>query len=377
MIEPRVHRILMTGDTVGGVWTFTIELAEALGARGVEVVLAAMGGPPSADQRAQAARIPTLDLLASDFRLEWMNDPWDDVEESGRWLLDLEEEYAPDVVHLNTLCHGALPWRSAVVLTAHSCVLSWWEAVHGEPAPPRWNRYRAEVEQSLKAVDLLTTPSRSMMDAVEAQYGPDLPRTRVAPNGCRGSRFCAAGKEPFVLAAGRLWDEAKNIRAVAEAAGRLPWPVYIAGEHRHPDGRIADFPGCRILGLLAPGDLAGWYGRASIYALPARYEPFGLSALEAALSGCALVLGDIPSLREVWHDAAVFVSPGDPAAVESGIRSLIDDPDFRAEVARRCADRACRFTPERMAQEYFDAYRFVAGRAGNRRPVLAGSRWSS
>ncbi len=32
--------------------------------------------------------------------------------------------------------------------------------------------------------------------------------------------------------------------------------------------------------------------------LPARYEPFGLSVLEAALSGCALVLGDIPSLRE-------------------------------------------------------------------------------
>ena len=65
-----------------------------------------------------------------------------------------------------------------------------------------------------------------------------------------------------------------------------------------------------MLGRLSAGELADWYARAAIYALPARYEPFGLSALEAALSGCALVLGDIPSLREIWGDAALFVPPG-------------------------------------------------------------------
>ena len=55
--------------------------------------------------------------------------------------------------------------------------------------------------------------------------------------------------------------------------------------------------------------------RAAIYALPAHYEPFGLSILEAAMSGCALVLGDIPSLREIWGDAAVFVHPDNRDAV--------------------------------------------------------------
>jgi glycosyltransferase involved in cell wall biosynthesis len=362
MIEPRLHRILTTGDTVGGVWTFTMELAAELGARGIEVVLAAMGGPPTEQQREQAARIPTLDLLASDFRLEWMDDPWDDVEESGRWLLDLEEEYAPDVVHLNTLCHAALPWRSAVVVTAHSCVLSWWDAVHGEAAPQRWARYRAEVEQSLKAADLLVAPSKCMLNAVEAHYGSDLPRTRVVPNGCRASRFRAVEqKEPFVLAAGRLWDEAKNVRAVAEIAGRLPWPVYVAGDTRHPGGREVEFAGCRMLGRLSPNEMCDWYARASIYVLPARYEPFGLSAVEAALSGCALVLGDIPSLREVWEDAAVFVPPRDSDAIEHAIRGLIDDADSRALVAQRCGARAREFTPERMAQGYTEAYRSVAG----------------
>ena len=58
-----------------------------------------------------------------------------------------------------------------------------------------------------------------------------------------------------------------------------------------------------------------WMARAAIYALPARYEPFGLTALEAGLSGCALVLGDIPSLREVWGETACFVPPDDRDAV--------------------------------------------------------------
>src|SRR5690349_23110488 len=82
-----IRRILMTGDTVGGVWTYTMELAEALGEHGIQVVLAAMGGPPSEAQRVEADRIPNLDLLASDFKLEWMEDPWRDVAASGRWLL--------------------------------------------------------------------------------------------------------------------------------------------------------------------------------------------------------------------------------------------------------------------------------------------------
>ena len=54
-LEAMIKRILMTGDTVGGVWTYTMELAEALGAHGIHVVLAALGGAPSDAQRQEAA----------------------------------------------------------------------------------------------------------------------------------------------------------------------------------------------------------------------------------------------------------------------------------------------------------------------------------
>jgi glycosyltransferase involved in cell wall biosynthesis len=342
------RRVLMTGDTVGGVWTYTMELAEALGAHGVEVVLAAMGGPPSRSQRAEAARIHNLDLLASDFKLEWMDDPWRDVEASGTWMLDLEEQYAPDVVHLNSYGHGFLPWQTPLVVTAHSCVLSWWQAVKGCAAPESWERYRATVTATLQAADVVVAPSAAMAKAVADHYGID--NTRVIHNGRCPSRFRRAVKEPFILTAGRLWDEAKNVRAVAAAAPEIEWPVYVAGEARE---KILN---CRMLGPLSSDALAEWYSRAAIYALPARYEPFGLSALEAAHSGCALVLGDIPSLREIWGDAAVFVPPEDAPALEEAIRKLIRYPEYRQSMADAAFEHAMQYTPRRMARGYMDAY---------------------
>lgn len=361
MHKAQPKRVLMTADIVGGVWTFALELAEVLGTHGIETVLAAMGGTPSEEQRAAAGRIPNLLLVAGDFKLEWMDDPWPDVEASGGWLLDLEARYRPDLVHLNSFGHGAVPWSSPVLLTAHSCVLSWWEAVKGGPPPARWDRYRETVARSLRAVDVLTAPSRAMLQSIDTNYGPGLPEHRmVVPNGRSEDQFPAAEKESFVLTAGRLWDEAKNAAAVAEIAARVPWPIFLAGDNRGPDGATPSFGGCRMLGRLTADELAGWYARASIYALPARYEPFGLSALEAALAGCALVLGDIPSLREIWRDAALYVPPGDPDRLASAVSALIADPRQRRDMALRATQQARAYTPERMASGYLEAYRVAA-----------------
>jgi glycosyltransferase involved in cell wall biosynthesis len=97
--------------------------------------------------------------------------------------------------------------------------------------------------------------------------------------------------------------------------------------------------------------------RAAVYALPARYEPFGLSIVEAALAGCALVLGDIRSQREIWGDAALFVPPDNRRALASAIESLVHDHALRHDMAERAQDRARELSPRRMADAYYGAYR--------------------
>ncbi|HEU4642429.1 MAG TPA: glycosyltransferase family 4 protein [Gemmatimonadaceae bacterium] len=349
-------KVLMTADTVGGVWTYAMELAGALEPHGVEVVLATMGMPLSPGQRTQARARANVRVVEGRYRLEWMADPWLDVRRAGAWLLELEARERPDVVHLNGYAHGALRWRAPVCVVAHSCVLSWWRAVKGTNAPPEWDAYRTAVRRGLDGADLVIAPTRAMLAALAACHGV-VPRARVIPNARDASRFAAAAaKRPLVLAAGRLWDEAKNVSALDRVAPELPWPVYIAGDARGPDGVERTFGAARALGRLDEAALANWMGAAEIFVLPARYEPFGLGALEAALAGCALVLGDIPSLREVWGDAALFVPPGDDGALAGALRALIADDARRERLARAARERAGRYAPAAMAREYLAAY---------------------
>ena len=355
----------MTADAVGGVWTYALELTRALAERGVVVSLATMGAPLSSSQRAEAESIANLEVFESDYKLEWMDDPWSDVREAGEWLLSLEERIRPDVIHLNGYAHGAIGWRAPVLVAGHSCVLSWWQAVRGCAAPAQWNQYRAEAARGLSAANIVIAPTRAMLAALEDHYGP-IRDGRVVYNGRDASLFEVRAKSDFVMAAGRLWDEAKNISALGRAASQIVWPALLAGDQKHPNGSDVDVvfaPNVHLLGQLSQQQIAIWLSRASIYALPARYEPFGLSALEAGLSGCALALGDIPSLREVWGDAAVFVPPDDIGTLRDAIEELMENTALRADYGARALIRAREFTPERMAAGYLKAYAdLMAGR---------------
>jgi glycosyltransferase involved in cell wall biosynthesis len=214
------------------------------------------------------------------------------------------------------------------------------------------------VTAGLRGADLVIAPSETMLHAVERFYGPLL-RTRVIPNGRDATLYRCGHKDGLILSAGRLWDEAKNVSALERIAGELRWPVCIAGEAIGPDGNAAPRcagGGARLLGKLDARALAAWFARADIYCLPARYEPFGLSALEAALSGCALVLGDIPSLREVWRDAAAFVDPDDPPALRDRLRELIEWPWRRRRLAGRAIGRAGAYALARLGDGYLSAY---------------------
>lgn len=345
----------MTTDTVGGVWSYSIELCRALQPFGVEVILATLGAPLRQGQRIEAAGVANIQLIESRFKLEWMEDPWKDVEASGTWLELMEAQFAPDLIHLNSYAHAALPWSAPVVVVAHSDVLTWWEAVHGVRAPAEWDRYASLVAHGLQAADVVISPSQALLDSLQRHYGR-LPQARVIYNGRSGQRYGAREKEAFVLSAGRLWDEAKNARALAEIASDIGWPVKLAGDQEAPEGRKVQLRNVELLGVRGPGDMSDLFARASIYALPARYEPFGLTVLEAGLSGCALVLGDIPSLREIWDEAAEFVPPNDRDALRTVLSRLIGNPERRAELAGRAYRRAEAFSVERMVRGYLTAY---------------------
>jgi glycosyltransferase involved in cell wall biosynthesis len=371
-------KILMTADAVGGVWTYALDLVRALEPHGVEVVLATMGPLPNDSQRREAQQLPNLQLVESSFKLEWMDEPWPDLERAGQWLLEVESSTCPDVIHLNGYVHGALPWRAPLLVAGHSCVLSWWQEVKNEPAPDAWNHYRDAVRCGLHTADVVAAPTQAMLDMLCRHYG-ELPNTRVVPNGRDETLFAPAAKKPYILSAGRMWDEAKNLAALDAVAPQLDWPIYVAGDAQHPKDAQGSTRSAsqslqvNALGRLSQIELKRWMAEAAIYALPARYEPFGLSALEAALSGCALVLGDIASLREVWQDAALFVPPNDHEALTARLQFLIADEHQRNAMSQRARDRAREFSATRMATNHLQIYTQLqdCSAAHNRLPLSA------
>jgi glycosyltransferase involved in cell wall biosynthesis len=307
-------------------------------------------------RRAQREALPAR-LHESGFRLEWMEDPWDDVTAAGEWLLALEEEEQPDVVHLCSYAHGALPFQAPKVLVAHSDVLSWWRAVHGTEAPAEWSRYREEVAAGLGAADAVVAPTAAMLRALERDHPLDPASAEVIPNGSAPSPPNRATSSeldggPFVLGSGRFWDAAKNLAALDAAAAGLPWPVVVAGDlGEGPTPQHA-----RATGVLDREALGALRRQAPIYAAPAVYEPFGLGILEAARDRCALVLGDIPSLRELWDDAAIFVDPHNPEALQEVLACLVEAPQVREDLADSAQKRAADFTIERTAAAYRALY---------------------
>ncbi len=362
-------RILMTADASEGVWSYVMELAAALRSSGTDILLAVMGPQLSPEQRAQATRFVHVGLCEKPFALEWMEDPWHDVTQAGDWLLELEEQFEPHVIHLNHYCHGSLPWSSPVMISAHGCVLSWRKAVYGEQSlHPSWHRYHTEVSAGLRGANLVIAPTCAMIDSLTRLYAPAsrvnhfqngsrAAEFRAIPFGCDAVRFQPMMKREYVLCVGTPGDKTQNLEMLDTLAHDLPWPVVLGCKGPFADIRCTALPRLHALHATNAAEMASAQCQASIFALPTRYDPFGIAPLEAALAGCALVLGNIPSLRETWGDAALFASADDEDAFAAVLHGLIDDGDLRREMAGRARAHALQMTPERMANSILECYR--------------------
>jgi glycosyltransferase involved in cell wall biosynthesis len=359
-------RILMTTDTIGGVWTFTQELASGLLQEGCSVCLVSFGGPPSASQHGwlnetQHRWNERFFFEDSEIPLEWMEDNERAYRDAAPLLLRMAEEFSPVLLHSNQLCFGALPLAIPKVVTAHSDVLSWAESCRGGPLEDSgWlRRYRSLAADGLTNADSIVAPTRWMADALArnfARHGTVL----VIPNG-RSIPLpqLSVTKKLQAVTAGRLWDEAKNVALLRDV--RSPMPLFVAGEARHGSSTIPDELGdAAPLGPQSQSELLQLFCESAIYICTSRYEPFGLAPLEAALCECAILANDIPSLREVWQKGAIYFSGAQQ--LSRLLYELYRDGDRLRAAQDRAFQRARYFNVERMIEQYLQIYRQALSR---------------
>lgn len=361
-------RILMTTDAVGGVWQYSLDLAEALAPRGVDVVLAAMGPAPDPAQRRAALALANVDLVETGLPLDWLEQGPAPIEAAGATIAALGATWQCDLIQLNmpTLA-AATRFDVPVVAVTHGCVATWWQGARDDALAPQYRWHETMMRTGLAHADAVVAPSASYAATVAAHYALPTP-PRVVHNGRHpllrtgapaGDR-ARAGHDVQVLTVGRLWDRAKNVDTLDRAAATIGVPVHAAGALRGPHGERAAIGRLVPLGHLDADALGACLAQRPVFVSAARFEPFGLAVLEAALAGCPLVLADIPTFRELWDGAATFVPTEDAGGYAAAIEALRSDPARRRAMGARATVRAARYRPAAAAQAMHTLYTQLA-----------------
>jgi glycosyltransferase involved in cell wall biosynthesis len=355
-------RLLMTIDAVGGVWRYGLDLARELGAEGVACLLAGCGPEPDAAQREECQSLRNVTLQWTGLPLDWMVAEASALHEVAGTLAMMAHKWGAHMVHLNLPSQAArFPADVPVVVTSHSCLATWWRAVKGGDPPLDWQWQQELTARGMQRADAVMVPTVSHRDAVRTVYG-DPGHMHVVANATSLPKSTSV-KKPFVLAAGRWWDEGKNVGTADAVAALSRWPVRLAGGLAGPNVSPISLHHAHALGPLTPEATRAEMDQAAIFFSPALYEPFGLAVLEAAARGCALVLSDIPNFRELWAGAALFVAPRDPDGFAAAINRLAEAPPERHALGQRAAIRAREYTLARQAKQVRQVYAAALGAA--------------
>ena len=365
MDEDAAH-VLLTADAVGGVWQYATGLAAELAGEGYRVTLAVMGPAPDAGQRRCLDRASGVTLIETGLPLDWLCADAAEAAAAAAGLARLVREVGADLLHCNSpALVGAVPFPVPVVAAAHGCPATWWRAARG-PAPvdPALRWHGDLMRRGLAAADAVIAPSASFAASLQATYGLPQP-PMVVHNGCAPAPAppAEAHRLHAALSVGRMWDPVKNAALLDAAAALCDLRFLAAGPLRGPHGETARFAKVVALGPVSGECLAELFALRPILVSPATFEPFGLAVLEAAAAGCALVLSDIPTFRELWDGAALFADPRDPASFAAAITRLDTAPDLRWQLGEAAHARSLRFSTGATARGIMAVYRgLLAGR---------------
>lgn len=223
----------------------------------------------------------------------------------------------------------------------------------------------------LRRARLLYTLTEHEEQTLVAYFGRDLPKMLRVPNGVE-ERFSQGDAdafrarfgitEPFVIHVGTL-DASKNQLASIAACGS-DIPLVIMGRENNAAYvercRAAAGANVHILGSFPHDDpvLADALAAASVFVLPSYRELFPLSALEATVAGCHLVLSDRWGGEAIWGQDATFISPDDTAAMRKVIQERLVKPRRTSEQTEPYRRK---YSWPHVAEQLLETYRQILG----------------
>ena len=207
---------------------------------------------------------------------------------------------------------------------------------------------RVVYKRTARASRRVITISEHARETLIARFGLEPERVHAIYFGVDHALFrpSDAPRGDFLLYPANRWPHKNHERlfAAVEKTGRK-LVLTGSGHDGKPAPSFVD-----VRGRVPRDELVRLFQTASALVFPSLYEGFGQPPLEAMACATPVAVSDIPPLREVCGDAAVYFDPLDPDGIAAGIE---------AALARGGGDgpaRAAQFTWERCAREHDEVY---------------------
>lgn len=230
--------------------------------------------------------------------------------------------------------------------------------------------------------DRLVTPSRSLAEELAALWPEQSQHIAYVHNGIDITRLNANPKldcepahptppEKYILAIGTLEHKKGHdvlLRAFKTISSRRPElrlviigrPTSFAQTLHHYVHTSGLEDRVSIIEGLPHHELQDYYKKAAIFAIPSRYEPFGIVALEAGAYALPVVASAVGGLREIIERDVhgLLVSPDDAGELADGLEALLDAPESAEQLGDRLREHVIKnFSWKAAAERYSEIFK--------------------
>ncbi|HET9427623.1 MAG TPA: glycosyltransferase, partial [Allosphingosinicella sp.] len=267
-------KLLIAAEADPSRWSLQVSLARALSELDIRTFLIPTRFGLDDRQREEAAAVPDLVLIEPGLGLDPGEADPARLMDARLRLADLARALDIDLVQVDQPALADARFPCPVVALHLGCPVTRWEAVHDGPLPDPF-AWRSElIRAGLDAADVVICPSLAHAQRVKTRFAlRDLPfvvHPGRAPLAVRGS-----AQHDYVLTAGPLWDESRNLAVLDAAAGRIGVPVRAAGPVRSPKGDEVIFDNLHCLGNLGEEEISRWLSARPVFVSTALYDPLG------------------------------------------------------------------------------------------------------
>lgn len=274
-------------------------------------------------------------------------------------LFLMKRKTKEDPAVLLNLCNTAPVLYTRNILTLHDVAFI---------DKPEWFKksfvlaYRSIMPLLLKRSLFVMTVSEFSKQVIQKYYPSSRSKTDVVYNaptvlpasteGERAGVLAKLGlrKKRYILSVGSL-EPRKNLHTLIEAFFQVKDKevdlVLVGSKGNVFNSLTLDTKGdsrIKLAGYVTDKELKILYSNALCFVYPSLYEGFGLPPVEAMCNECPVIVSDIPSLKEVCDEAALFADPQKPEDFAGKLNLLIGDASLQQKMIASGVERTTNFS---------------------------------